>query len=643
MNQSAAHKLLGGSILEKPEAANLFPLFEKRLATNFSLLQHLFNALYPNHQQSFQSLLILLQNLFNSRSEALQFQDLERLNAENWYQDGKWVGMQLYVDRFSKDLKGLEARIPYFEKLGINFLHLMPLTERPAGPNDGGYAVNSYTRIDSRYGSEKDLIQLSGKLREKGICLMLDFVVNHTSDEFSWAVKAKEGDVKFQGYYYTFPDRTIPDLFEQNLPEIFPETSPGNFTYVPEMNRWVMTVFNNYQWDLNYTNPDVFLEMLTNLVALANQGVDVVRFDALAFLWKKIGTASQNLPEAHQLISLFRLCLQVVAPGVILLAEAIVAPREIIKYFGEGLLTGNECELAYNATFMACLWDAVATKKTNLLYKSLLNIPAKPETGTWINYIRCHDDIGLGFDDQHIRELGWDPGMHRRFLIDYYCQRLDWSPAGGTIFMYNPLTGDGRIAGSAASLLGLEKAKANHNEEAIAISVQKILMLYGIIIASEGIPLIYAGDEIGTLNDYSYLNELDKSDDSRWVNRPFQNWECIDSLATQKGPEAEIFNRIQNLIALRKSLNVLGGFGKTVLHNTGNEHLLVFERVSDSEGIMVIANFDSGVQVINASWLGEQGYIQNGAFSNLIDNTAHKIQSGLLEIPAYSLLWLKRN
>lgn len=643
MNQSAAHKWLGGALLNKPTPANLKMLLEKRLATNFSLIQHLFFSLYPGKEEVFSRLLAQLSVLFESRPNELKLQDLERLKAGNWYQEGKWVGMQLYTDRFSENLNGLTQRLPYLENLGINLLHLMPLTERPAGPNDGGYAVNSYTSIDSRYGTAADLHVLTTKMREKGMCLMLDFVVNHTSDEFPWAVKAREGDPKYQNYYYTYPDRTIPDLFEQQLPEIFPETAPGNFTYIPEMQRWVMTVFNRYQWDLNYGNPEVFLEMLTNLVALSNLGVDVVRFDALAFLWKKLGTSSQNLPEAHQLISLFRLCLQVVAPGVILLAEAIVAPREIIRYFGEEQLTGNECELAYNATFMACLWDAIATTKTNLLYKSLLSIPPKPDAGCWINYIRCHDDIGLGFDDNHIRELGWDPGLHRRFLIDYYCQRLDWSPAAGSIFMYNPLTGDGRITGSAASLLGLEKALSTDDAKGISTSVQKIVMLYGLILSAEGIPLIYAGDEIGTLNDYSYLSEPDKSDDSRWVNRPFQNWGLIERLSTETGPESEIFNRIRALIALRKILPAMGATGRTVFHHSGNEHLFVFERKSDHEGIMIVANFDANSQVLNASWLEKLGYLNAGSFMNLADGSSHQISSGLLQIKPYDLLWILRN
>ena len=645
MNQASIHRTLSGTLGKDPTARQLNTLFQSRLAANFTLIQDLFFSLYPEsrHGSEFGRLLEALPKLYRQRPQDLKVLDARRISEGNWYQSGKWVGMQLYVDRFCGDLKTLEEKLPYFESLGVNFLHLMPLTKRPEGPNDGGYAVNSYTEIDPVFGSEEDMGRLTQKLREKGICLMLDFVVNHTSDEFSWALLAKAGEPRFQAYYHTFPDRSIPDAFEESLPEIFPESSPGNFTFVPEMDKWVMTVFNTYQWDLNYTNPEVFLSMLENLVALANKGVDVIRFDALAFLWKKIGTSSQNLPEAHRLISLFRMCLQVVAPGVIVLAEAIVAPEEIVRYFGEGILKGNACEIAYNATFMACLWNSVATKKTRLLNRSLMNLPPKPAPCSWINYIRCHDDIGLGFDDAHVAALGWDPNMHRRFLLDYFCQRLDWSPAKGAVFMYHPLSGDGRITGSAASLLGLEKSLEAADAGGIAAATDKILMMYGIILACPGIPLIYAGDEIGMLNDYSYLQDPDKVDDSRWINRPVHDWETVAGLGKKASHATTIFQGLQHLVRLRKELPAMADPSGQQLHDAGNDHLFVFERgPRDDAGILVVANFDESPQVLNASWLEHLGYVKDGVYRNLIDGESRQVRSGLLEIAPFRLLWLAR-
>jgi len=640
MNQAALHQLM--TKRSKKNVAPNHELFELRLSTNLSLISSLYFSLYPEKEKEpyFHKLIDKIEQLFSERPEELKTLDLKRLKAGNWYQSEQLVGMQLYVDRFNKDIKGLDQKLPYFEDLGLNFLHLMPITTRPSGENDGGYAVNSYHEIDSKYGTKKDFLAFTKKARSKDMFLMLDFVVNHTSDEFEWAKKAMAGNEKYQNYYYTYPNREVPDVFEKTLPEIFPTTAPGSFTYNDEMERWVMTCFNTYQWDLKYTNPEVLIEMLDNLLKLANMGVDVIRFDALAFLWKKIGTISQNLPEAHQLVSLFRMCLQVIAPGVILLAEAIVAPRNIIKYFGEGPLAGNECEVAYNASLMALLWNSIATKKTSLLHKSILEIPSKPKEGTWINYIRCHDDIGLGYDDDFIRDLGLSPNEHRKFLMDYYCRDLDWSPAKGLLFMYNPKNGDGRITGSAASLLGLEKAIQQKDKGKIEEAVAKILMLHGIILSYGGIPLIYAGDEIGMLNDYSFHKNEDHKDDSRWVNRPIQDWKTINKLPTSKNHTSLVFNGLKKMIQLRKKLPVFADTSAVIIHPSSNPHVFVFERNDGNDKVWVISNFDENIQFLHISWLFTIGiYPEN----NLKDSIAGKkltLENNLLQLSPYQHMWV---
>ncbi|WP_228027847.1 alpha-amylase family protein [Costertonia aggregata] len=621
-------------------------LFALRLATNLTLVKEGFFSLYQEerHKAYFTRLIDLLPRLFSDRPTELKFQDLVRVRQQgNWYQSEKMVGMQLYTNHFNKDLKGLRDKLPYFEELGVNFLHLMPITTRPKEENDGGYAVNSYHEIDKKFGTKNDLEKLTQELRSRKMFLMLDFVVNHTSNEYPWAKKAIAGSKKYRSYYFTYPDRDIPDAFEETLPEVFPQTSPGNFTYNKKMKRWVMTVFNDYQWDLNYSNPEVFLEMLTNLVKLINLGVDVVRFDALAFLWKKIRTTSQNLPEAHMLISLFRMCLQIIAPGTVLLAEAIVAPTEIIKYFGEESRKGNECEMAYNASLMALLWNSIATKKTNLLQKSLQEIPKKPDTATWINYIRCHDDIGLGFDDAHIYDIGWDAKEHRKFLLDYYCQVLPWSPAKGLVFMYNPKNGDGRITGSAASLLGLEKGIMENNEKLIKAAIDKIVMMHGIVFSYGGIPMIYAGDEIGMLNDYSFLEDPNKKHDSRWVNRPQQDWETIAALQGKKGHSSEIFFRLQKMIALRKKLSVFADSNNFVLHAAPNQHLLTFERNAiEDKSVLVLSNFDENPQTLSNDWLQSIGFFALEGVKDIISNKKIKTASKGITLQPYELLWLQK-
>lgn len=643
MNQAELHRLMVARIVKENDPKNLERLFELRLAANLTLIKDLFFGLYPEDvcSKSFQKLWALLPNLFRERPQELQLQDMDRISEGNWYQSEQLVGTQLYVDRFSKDLKGLSKKLSYFEKLGVNFLHLMPITPRPKDENDGGYAVNSYHEVDPQFGTRKDLLVLTQQLRAKKMYLMLDFVVNHTSDEFSWAKKAIKGDKKYQAYYYTYPDRTIPDAFERALPEIFPESAPGNFTYNPEMERWVMTVFNRYQWDLNYTNPEVFIEMLGNLMKLVNMGVDVVRLDALAFLWKKLGTQSQNLPEAHTLISLFRMCLQVVAPGTIFLAEAIVSPPEIIKYFGEDHRQGNECEVAYNAPLMALLWDAIATKKTLLLTKSLANLPEKPKEATWINYIRCHDDIGLGFEDRYIYEIGWDVTTHRRFLLDYYCQGLDWSPSKGLIFMYNPKNGDGRITGSAASLLGLEHALVQNDQKQIQKAIDKIVFLHSIIFSYGGIPLIYAGDEIGTLNDYSFMKDANKRGDSRWVNRPFQDWKAVADLDKNPSYQSTIFYRLQKLITIRKQHPVFADHGNFVMHHIPNPHVLVYERTAaQGKGVLVVCNLDETVQKVAPSWLVNSVFAKADGLNDLILDKLISMDEPFIQLLPYQCMWL---
>ena len=646
MNQAALHRLLANEEFGSIENADQEDLFRLRLGTNLSLIQYLFFRLYPEekHKEAFNKLRLLLPKLFEKRPDHLRQLDVERLAEGNWYQSEQMVGMQLYVDRYCGTLKELTTKLPYIQELGVNFLHLMPITTRPEGPNDGGYAVNSYTSVDKRYGTKKDLVSLIDRMHEDKMYIMLDFVVNHTSDEFPWAIKAAAGSEKYQGFYYTYEDRQIPDAFEKSLPEVFPESSPGNFTYNEAMDKWVMTVFNDYQWDLNYTNPEVFIEMFKNLISLVNLGVDMVRFDALAFLWKKIGTVSQNLPEAHALISLFRLCLQTVAPGVVILAEAIVAPEEILKYFGEGPSRGNECEVAYNATMMALLWNSMATKKSILLYKNLKNIPVKPTEGTWINYIRCHDDIGLGFDDRYTYQVGWDAREHRKFLLNYFSQKLDWSPSIGQIFMHVPDTGDGRITGSTASLLGLEKGLKMGDDNLVEEAIKKIILLHGIILSYGGIPMIYAGDELGTTNDYSYLNEAEKRSDSRWLNRPVQDWERAALAKSPKGIPGRIFNQIKHLIALRKKLPVFADSELPVLHEPNNPHIFVFERQAKQvKNVLVLCNFDEKDQVLDASWIEGTGYIKDAEFKDLISETKFKLNSGLMNLEPYQILWLEAN
>ena len=577
------------------------------------------------------------------RPDHLKKIDIAREKDHIWFLNQRWVGMALYCDAFAEDLNGLKSKASYIQELGVNLIHIMPIMQCPEGFSDGGYAVSDYRQIDERIGTLDDLQSLSEELRKREILLTLDVVVNHTSDRHEWAQKARQGEKRYQDYFYVFDNRDIPDMFEETMPEIFPETAPGNFTCDEAMEKWVMTVFHNYQWDLNYRNPAVFIEMLDVILFWANQGADILRLDAVAFLWKKIGSTCQNEREAHLILQLLKDCCQVTAPGVLFIAEAIVAPVEIIKYFGEDAINAKECEIAYNATLMALLWDAVATKNAKLLYQGLKSLPDKLERATWLNYIRGHDDIGLGFDDNDILEIEYEPKAHRRFLIDYLTGNYDGSDAKGLPFGVNVKTGDARIAGSLTSLVGLEKAIEENDPIKIDSAIKHTLLLHSIILSFGGIPLLYYGDEIGTLNDCTYLDDVNKANDSRWAHRPKFDWEKAE-LRRQPGTiENRIFDGLKKMIAVRKEIPAFSDFNNRELIDVGNPHLFVFSRFNltrASGGVIVVANFDVAPQYLDLNMLSKKNLLQYEQLKDLHSGESPAMFKEQLVIPPLQFYWL---
>ena len=502
-------------------------LFYARLLANLPAINLLYKEVYGNHLKSaehFEEIISTIVSAYINRSDNLRQKDVIKLKEDGWFLSNQLVGMSLYVDRFCGDLKTLNTKLDYFKKLGVNVLHLMPLFESPEGESDGGYAVSDFRKIDKRFGTLAQLEQVQKNMHKEDMYLLIDIVLNHTSHQHEWAQKAKAGDSHYQDFYYMYNDRQVPDEFDKSMPEVFPETFPGNFTYVPECNKWVMTVFHNYQWDLNYTNTAVFVSMLDTIFFYANLGVDILRIDAPAFIWKELGTTCQNLPKAHTLLRLIKQCVQVATPGMALLGEAIVAPASIMNYFGTGMFTAKECDFAYNATQMALQWDALATGNIKTMMNAQSILLQKPVGTSWITYTRCHDDIGLGYEDYMIEQAGFNAYEHRQFLKNYYSGNYKGSDASGALFSFNPRTGDARISGTLASLCGLEKAIASKDEKAINTSVNKILLMQAMSFFIGGIPMLFYGDEVGYTNDYSYLDDSAKSYDNRWMHRPLIDW-----------------------------------------------------------------------------------------------------------------------
>ncbi|MCG6974401.1 MAG: alpha-glucosidase C-terminal domain-containing protein [Desulfobacterales bacterium] len=619
---------------ELEQASHEWHKFKNRLHREWERLFVYLHQLYGWQYDFFYTLERILNTLVQywlQRPAELKLLDEKREADPLWFLSENVVGGVLYVDLFSDNLSKLDEHISYFKKLGINYLHLMPLFAVPKGDNDGGYAVSDYRAINPDIGTMDELRRLAAELRNEGISLVLDFVFNHTSDEHIWAQKAKSKDPDFLAYYLTFPNRELPDQFQKYLREIFPSVRKGSFTWCEEMKRWVWTTFNSFQWDLNYSNPEVFRAMAEDMLFLANQGVEVLRLDAVAFIWKRLGTNCENQPEAHTIIRAFNAMAKIVAPCLLFKSEAIVHPDEVIRY-----IHPDECQLSYNPLLMALLWEALATREVKLLEYSMRNRYPTPSGSTWVNFVRCHDDIGWTFDDQDARNIGIDPVAHRRFLNQFYTGEYPGSFAKGVFFQFNADTGDVRVSGTLSSLAGLEDALEKQDGELIEQAVRRINLLRSILVSIGGIPLLYIGDEWGVLNDYTYLSDPGKADDSRWVHRSRKRWNAREDLTDQDTLEWRFFHEMVKLFSLRKTLPALQNGGMEVIH-TGNSHLFGYIRAFGGQKILVVNNFAEEPQKMDAHHLNACGATKDAI--DLLNNEV--LSSGKdLVLNGYQSVWL---
>lgn len=629
-----------------------FSSFEKRLHEHLPRLLSLLLQVYGSRWDflhHLEELLALAAQSWLERPPDLRRLDSQREKSPHWFISEKQLGGVLYVDLYTGNLRSLRERLPEFRELGLTYLHLMPLFDVPPGNSDGGYAVSSYRRVRPDLGTMSDLAALASDLREQGISLVVDFVFNHTADDHDWARAARAGDPEKLGFYHTFPDRTLPDLYEQTVREIFPTIRRGSFTFDPALGRWVWTTFHSFQWDLNYANPAVFNAMAGEMLFLANQGVEVLRLDAVAFIWKRLGTDCENQPEAHLLVQAFNAVARIAAPALHFKSEAIVHPDEVQRY-----IAPDECQLSYNPLLMALCWEALATREVRLLDRALRTRHALPPGTAWVNYLRSHDDIGWTFDDQDARAVGIDPHGHRRFLNDFYTGRFPGSFARGLPFQENPVTGDARVSGTLASLAGLEAAlHPSSDPQAVDLALRRILLLYSVILTAGGIPLLYLGDEVGQLNDYSFARDPEKAEDSRWVHRlPYSR-----ALAGQRHdpatPAGQLYTGLKRLLALRASIPALAGNMLEPV-NTDNPHVIGYIRsapgspgdmaFSGSEGgarpdrLLVLANFSEHEQPLAPDLLRRSG--PGYDFLDLLTDTSLSATEPLLLLPCQSM-WLR--
>lgn len=616
-------------------------LFHSRLDTHFARLFDLYTQVYGHQYDCYfhlQQLMATLAEGMQQRPASLKQQDEAAITNPLWYRSEQEVGMACYVDLLGPTLNDLQHKIPYFKALGITYVHLMPLYAAPAGDSDGGYAVSDYRKVNPTLGTMAQLKKLAAALANAGIRLVLDFVFNHTSDEHPWAQAALAGNPTYQNYYYLFDDRQQPDQYEQTLREIFPQVRRGSFTYNDTMQKWVWTTFNSFQWDLNYANPAVFNAITAEMLFLANIGSAALRLDALAFIWKEMGTDSENRPLAHTLIQAFNACLQIVAPAVVFKSEAIVHPKHVVEYIDR-----DECQLSYNPLLMALSWNSLATRKTRLLTRSMQEYFAIPRQTAWVNYVRCHDDIGWTFDDDLAWQLGINPHDHRFFLNQFFTGRFDGSFANGVPFAENPSTGDCRVCGTLASLCGLDQALEQRSEHLVEVAIARMKLLYGIAFSIGGIPLLYSGDELALQNDYSYRQDPHKQHDDRWVNRVAVTNQQIAQVMSPASPTTlaaqatqHTFKALQQLVSLRKAHPVFGDSTTQIL-DTGNPHCFAYLRSHDNgDKLLALCNFSEQVQQLNSQIL--QVLEQHDA-TDLFTGQALPKQTELLTLSGYQQQW----
>ena len=485
--------------------------------------------------------------------------DLRRLDEvrtlqPDWFQSPRMLGYACYADRFAGDLVGVRHGIDYLTELGVTYLHLMPVLRPRDGDNDGGYAVADYRTVRPDLGTMDDLRALAAALRARGISLVLDLVLNHVAREHEWAVRARAGDQRYRDYFHLYPDRTVPDEAERTLPEVFPDFAPGSFTWDDELAAWVWTTFNSFQWDVNWANPDVFAEYADLVLLLANTGVEVFRLDAIAFIWKRLGTTCQNEPEVHALTQALRALARIACPAVVFKAEAIVGPADLVQYLGQGVHHGKVSDLAYHNGLMVQIWSMLAAQDVRLAARALGSLPPVPASTAWITYVRCHDDIGWAIDDADAAAVGLSGFAHRAFLSDWYSGTFWQSPARGLVFQHNPATGDRRISGTAASLVGLEDARERDDAHAVDAAVGRLLLAHAVVMGWGGIPVLWSGDELAQPNDPGWALEPGHGDDNRWAHRPRLDPDARALRHTAGTVEQRVFEGLTRLASVRATL-----------------------------------------------------------------------------------------
>ena len=605
-------------------------VFQQRLKERHDELRWLYMELYGNDSM-FAELLENMRNYYLERKDELKSLDRDREADPGWYRRNDMLGMMLYIDNFAGNMKGVRERLDYLEKCNVNYIHLMPFLETPEGRSDGGYAVSDFRKVQEKLGSMEDLENLTAACHGRGINVCMDFVMNHTSEDHEWARRARQGEGEYMSRYFFFENAYLPSLYEKTVPQVFPTTAPGNFTWLPDAGHFVMTSFYPYQWDLNYKNPRVFNEMMYNFLYLANRGIDIIRIDAVPYIWKELNTQCRNRPQVHTIVRMMRILTEIVCPGVLLLGEVVMEPEKVVPYFGT--VEKPECHMLYNVTTMATTWHTVATRDVKLLKKQLDIVNSLPRDYVFLNYLRCHDDIGWGLDFASLAADGMEERAHKKYLNDYFQGYAGAGNSRGELYNADPVTGDARFCGTTASMCGIEKAAAEQDPQAMERAIRLDVMLHAYMFMQSGIPVLYSGDEIGQLNDYGYREDPLKAADSRYIHRGAMNWELAERSADKDTTEGKISGWLGRLEQIRKREKAFVSGADTWTVDTWDPSVLCIGRYFEGEKILGLFNFSESDRT---AWINET----DGAYVDLI--SGEERMAGAVDIPAYGFFYLKK-
>lgn len=600
--------------------------FETRFAKHEEELRWLYMELY-NNGSMYAELCDQMREFYQKRRTDLKARDREKSKNPKWYRNNRMLGMMLYIDNFAGNLKGVREKLDYVEECNASFIHLMPFLDTVEGKSDGGYAVADFRKVRPDLGTMEDLADLARECHDRGIDVCMDFVMNHTSDEHEWARRALAGEGEYMSRYFFYDNPQIPREFERTVPQVFPTTAPGNFTWLPQIGHYVMTSFYPYQWDLNYANPRVFNEMMYNFLFFANQGMDIIRIDAVPYIWKELGTSCRNLKQVHTIVRMMRMIGEIVCPAVVLLGEVVMEPAKVVPYFGT--VEKPECHMLYNVTTMATTWHSVAVQGTKLLKQQLDIVNHLPEEYTFLNYLRCHDDIGWGLDYGTLSSWQMKEVPHKRFLNDYFTGNFPGSESRGELYNDDPVTMDARFCGTAASMCGIESAGFEGDAAKMEKAIRKDLMLHAYMFLQRGLPMIYSGDEIGQVNDYSYKEDPRKREDSRYIHRGAFRWDLAEQRKKKGTVEARIFQALHQMEELRKKEAILGPDAQVCTWDTGDDGVLGLMRKYEGKTLVGIFNF--------TDWEKEIYFPEPGEYQDLLEKK--KLEKDRVKLPQFGFLW----